>query len=309
MKQSLVLILTLLSLQGFSQKYQGSIGNYPIYLELEDSDSDPIYASYFYKSHLKNIQLEGRSTETGFIFWEKYATESKSNEVFELEKVGDDLVGQWKNKNKILSVKLSPCKVNFGSILESHITFLRDSVEKFGDKELVWFTEKYSKIPGFRLGNGFTKKQREFINPQLDTMQKYHAFTFLDCEDFYVDFEIGLITDEYFCFTKTSSVYCGGAHPGHSLETFNYNLQTLQQIRNLEEIYPNNKFLELLKIKYQDDEDYEMECDYFTDLKAYHWEYLEWVLTENGLMIIPIFPHAMTPCRRPFLVLYEEMKN
>lgn len=308
-KKTLFILLGLFSIQSFSQNYEGTIGPYPIYFQLDPSFSDQFRASYFYKSQLKNIKLEGDSSGNEILLWEKYSSMSSSNEIFELQIQGPNLIGKWKSKNNTFDVKLFPSQLDFDKLKEEQIQYLRDSIQKFATKEIVWFSEKYSKTSLFRLGNGFSKKQREFINPQLDSLQKFISLVYLECDYLSSDMEIKLISDEYLCFMHTYSVFCGGAHLGHSLETFNFNLKNLSRINSLEEIYPNNKFLELLKIKYQDNEEYEKECDYFSDLKSDHWIYMNWVLSEKGIYLIPSFPHAMTPGREPFLLLYQEIEN
>ena len=45
---------------------------------------------------------------------------------------------------------------------------VKDSIQKVNNLEIVWFKEKYSNISLFRIGNGFNKSQREFLNIKLD---------------------------------------------------------------------------------------------------------------------------------------------
>ncbi len=175
-------------------------------------------------------------------------------------------------------------------------------------KELVWFTEKYSKISLFRLGNGFSKSEREFVNPCLDTIQMNYAGSALECEWMDMSLDVDMVSDKYVSFIEYYSVYCGGAHPGYNTEGYNFDLKNKVQLGKLTDVYPDIDIYQLLKKKYENDTDLDEEWRYFCGDNDV-WEYSSWVFTENGVAIIPSFPHAMTPCEIEFDLTYEELQK
>ncbi|AUP78750.1 hypothetical protein [Flavivirga eckloniae] len=308
-KNTHLLILLFISTIVYSQTYEGKIGEYDVFLEIDQFKDENIEGVYFYGSRLKNIRLEGQKNDSQIILYQRFSEKSEKKELFELQVKGNHLVGTWKNGKKELKVNLIETEADFYALKKGKIKFIRDSVQKFKNKELVWFKEKYSNMSFFRLGNGFTKEQRLFFNQKLDTLHYSNAETFLDCDYLETNLKIELISENYLCFTETSSSYCGGAHPNHGIKTFNYDLVKIKALKEISDVYPELDFYPVLKNKYQDDPDIDKQCDYFDSGYDSWWKYSNWVLTERGIEITPSFPHAMTPCSVPFLLTYKEINK
>lgn len=299
--------LVLFSAYGYSQNYEGTIGHYRIFLEVDtDFDSNRSTGFYFYESSLQNIRLEGHHQNSELVVCERFSEEGDKRELFRLKFNGDELNGTWQNGNTILNVHLTKTSRDFEKYKLRKITFVRDSISAFGTKELVWFSEKYSKKTLFRLGNGFTKEQRAIFNSELDSMHTSYAQTFLECGWANFSIVINLVSDRYVSFSEYSDVYCGGAHPNYNTGGYNFDLRDYRVLNDLTEIYPNLDYYSLLKEKYENDSDPDSECEYFVEGNNY-WEDIAWVITEEGIAITPSYPHAMTPCETAFLLTYEEL--
>lgn len=291
-----------------AQTYEGKIGKYPIFLELDKDYRDGrVTAFYFYKNQLDNIPLDGTNSDSEITLFQQYSKEEEKKELFSLTLNGNTLNGTWQNGDKTLQVELIQTNENLEALKRKNLSFVRDSVATYNQKELVWFTEKYSKKQLFRLGNGFTKAEREFMNPILDSIHLEYAMIGLDCSwaDMYISVE--LVSDEYISFTEQSSIYCGGAHPSHNKVGHNFDLKNLVQLKSLTDYKPQLDYYQLIKSKYEDDTDLQDECEYFGG-DEFMWKYCSWVLTDEGVVITPSFPHAMTPCEEGFFLTYEELE-
>ncbi|WP_062058888.1 hypothetical protein [Aquimarina longa] len=310
MKSSYITILIVLfSLVSYAQNYRGTIGKHEIFFQLDtDYNDDSVTAFYFYKSHLKNILLGGRRVKSELVIYEKYSDLKEKKELFTLQFDNDQLYGTWENMEVVLKVHLTKTTEDFRKYKLRKIKFLRDSVTVYDNKELVWFTEKYSKKTLFRLGNGFTSAQHEFVNQKLDTLHASFAEIGLECEWADIDIDVKLVSDDYISFYEYSSIYCGGAHPNHNKIGYNYDLKQNVQLEKINEVYPLLDHYTLLKNKYEKDTDLDIECEYFLgdgDL----WTYYNWVFTKEGISIVPSYPHAMTPCEIDFLLTYKELEK
>ena len=208
-----------------------------------------------------------------------------------------------------LPVKLTQIQTTCDGFKKDNITFIRDSIQSIGEKELVWLTEKYSKIPLFRLGNGFSKAERIFLNPRLDEIHKENALTELDCEGLAIEIKPRLISDNYFSFTTYSTVYCGGVHPNHNIKSYNFDFKKTKKIEKIEELFPNLDYKTMIYKKYKSDPVLDKECQYFETQHIDIWDYIDWVLTEKGIEITPSFPHAFKVCEQPFLLTYKEINK
>ncbi|MEW7279823.1 hypothetical protein ABW636_14615 [Aquimarina sp. 2201CG1-2-11] len=292
-----------------AQTYEGNIGKYPILLELEiNQEYNDVFAYYFYKSQLKNISFTGSYDDSTLIL-DEILSEKQEKELFTLSINKDSLNGIWKYNGRSHQVKLSKTSKNSNDFKLKRIEFIRDSITNYHKKELVWFTEKHSKTYFFRLGNGFTKQQRDVFNPILDSIHVEHAITSLDCSWADIGVEIELVSEEYVSYKEFSSIYCGGAHPNHTIAGLNFDLKRLKQLDSIQEIYPNLVISELVKNKYKDEEGYQNECEHFAEENKDAWKYANWFFTKKGIMVVPSYVHAMTHCREEFLVPYDVLKK
>ena len=293
--------------QTSAQNYEGQIDQYPIYFQVYNWDSEYFEAVYFYKNQLKNIHLSGE-IKNGEIKLKSLFHHSDTEEYFQLHQELNTLTGIWKKGNKTLNVELYETNTEFEKLKQSKMEFVRGKTETFGEKEIVWITEKHAQLSWFRLGNGFTQAQREYLNPILDKLQKEDALMGLDCYDFVQSIELVLATEEMLSFKLSTSSYCGGAHPNHTLQTFNFDIVNQLQIKSLDLLYPHFDFYELVRNKYLDDDELEKECDFFSEWFKENWEYVDWVLTPKGIEFTPDYPHVGTPCEIPLMLNYEEIR-
>ncbi len=302
--------LTFLFIQSsvlFSQQYEGVLGKYPVFLNLEaDYEADYFSAYYFYKSSLQNIKLEGEYDGEFLYLYELFSDKEDKIELFKLKQTEGKLIGSWENKTTLLNVELTANNQDLEKYKHERLAFSRDTITKVEGKEFVWIKERYTEPLLFRLGNGFSASQREYLNPILDEIQKRNALIDLECNGLEYNPTIEFVSNTYLSFSVYSSVFCGGAHPSHGITGYNFDLVNKTRVTNFSEIYPNIDFFELLKTKHDGDSNLHNECDYFSDTS--NWEDPVWFFTEDGVNIIPWFPHAMTACREEFLLTYEELE-
>jgi len=303
--QIVLLILFTITLQ--AQTFEGFIGKHSIFLELDaDFKDNRALGFYFYKSQLKQIDLKGEFISNQLILHDKFPTKAEDQEDFTLVLMDNKISGIWTKNGKELEVNLTKVDDNLEQFKLKHLEFKRDSVSTYNAKELVWLTEKHSGKSLFRLGNGFTKEEREFVNPRLDAIQKQFAIIGLDCSWADFEIEIELISDRFISISEFSSIYCGGAHPNHNNAGYNFDLKNLKQLIKITDLYPGLNYYELLKTKYDNDSEQQIECDYFTYGKEI-WDYCSWIITEKGISITPTYPHVLAPCETGFLLTFEEL--
>lgn len=311
------IVLLLVPIIGWSQNYVGTVGEFPIHLEIiaypneDDATSGEYEGFYFYDSKLISIPIGGsyKNDSVTLIDGYYYSPEKvmDADEVFELTIKGNQLIGTLKLKDVIYNVTLTETEQDiFEDFRNPKLTFIKDSIVSYKGKELVWFHEKYSKLPLFRLGNGFSKAQRAVFNPILDNIHLADAKDKLDCNSWFeISYNINLVNDNFISYLKYYSIYCGGAHPSHGNTGYNFNLKTLENIEDIETLYPNVDFFQKLKTKYHNTEDeHQQECETFVDNSF--WVYKKWNLTSEGVILIPNYPHAMTPCVEEFFLNYSE---
>lgn len=304
----------------WSQSYVGHIGKYPIHLQInayeddEDKSKGEYSGYYFYDSKLINIPLRGEYHNEDIVLVAGYHYfEDKINDVeelFKLKKKENKLIGTVRIKENTYKVALIKTENDpIETFRNPKLSFLRDSVSNYNGKQLVWFHEKWSKTILFRLGNGFTKSQRDVFNPILDQMHLEDAKTMLDCNSWFeLSYNINLVNNDFVSFSTFYSVYCGGAHPSHGNHGYNFDLNKLSHVKAIETVYPNVDFFELLKEKYDDEDDeHQQDCEVFTEPS--NWEYKTWYLTPKGVMLTPSYPHAMTPCEEAYFLSYEEIEK
>jgi hypothetical protein len=307
MKYIFIIIFFINSVYSHAQTYEGKIGKHPMFLELDIDYDNKVTAYYFYKSQLKNIDLEGTYDNSEITLFEKFSIEEEKKELFSLSIKKNSISGIWQNNKQELKVKLTQITTNFEEFKRSKLEFIRDSVATFDKKELVWFTEKYSKKSLFRLGNGFTNSQREFLNKKLDSIHTNNAIIGLECSWADIHTEIELVSNQYISFSEHSNIYCGGAHPSYATLGYNFDYKNNLQLHKLTDIYPTLNHYQLLKDKYDNNSEQQVQCEYFTQGEEL-WEYSSWVLTKEGVTVTPSFPHAMTPCETGFPLTYDELK-
>ncbi len=308
-RKIVTILIFMVSFFSVAQEYKGTIGKYEIYLYMDFINEESVESYYFYKSRLKNIKLEGKLGEDKIVLHEFFTAIEDEKELFRLKREGKNLIGTWQNGTTVLRVALTPIKNELDTFKKDRITFIRDSVQKIGARELVWLKEKYSNQSLFRLGNGFSKAERFFLNPRLDEIHKENALTELDCQGLAIEIKPRLISNDYFSFTTYSTVYCGGAHPNHNIKSYNFDFKKAKGIEKIEALFPNLDYKTMIYEKYKSDPMLDKECQYFETDHIDIWDYIDWVLTEKGIEITPSFPHAFKVCEQPFLLTHKEINK
>jgi len=347
-----------------SYDLQGTIGNLPVYFHLEEyegqtPDAPNVEARYFYQSSLKDVVMRG--TRTG----NKYILSVKEDErgyyekcILTLDGAGK-FTGAWVNrKGTSLPVSLKPLalftinhpymdnsyvqelrqKDTFNYVRSSFIKLKRDSVTSYKGKSFVWISETHCSMSMFRLGNGFSKRTLELINPRLDAIHFNEIISQLSCTSEWgyntgtnIDYTTAItFLNEYLLGFSIYSYYdCGGAHPDGGSQGYLLDLHSGRQY-SLDEViafhssvtteaksgfekfsaYREKYFApQLLKIgnaihrfKKPAGED---DCDY---LDENVWKYPAWHFTEAGIEFVPGFPRVIRNCEEEFLVPFSALK-
>lgn len=309
MKKVILVFILFISFHSSAKCYKGNIGQFPIFLKIENISDNGIEAYYFYEDQLKNISLKGKLKDNRYFLHRKFSNPEEEKEVFTLEKINNKLIGKWVNENKTLNVRLIEFEIDFESYKKNKLKLERKEIERFNNLEIVWFNEKYSGIRLFRIGNGFKKSSRKFLNNKLDSIHNENALLILECGNQQLEFEPRIVNDSIVSLTENYNIYCGGAHPSYGINGFNYNIKKDIEIKNLEKLFKGLSFVELLKEKYNQNTELQDECEYFDSDNKNMWKYAQFYFNKRGLIIIPSYPHALGPCEEEFEILYSEIKK
>jgi len=309
MKYFIAFILTLSTICMQAQTYEGVIGKHQIFLELDiDYNGNGATAFYFYKSQLKNIFLEGNNDASKLILFEKFSDINEQKELFTLSVTNDKITGSWQNNGMTLAVDLTKTSKSFEDYKLSKLKYVKDSIISYENKELVWFTEKHSKQSFFRVGKGFKKSECEFMNAKLEEIHANYVMTQLDCIGMELKIELELLSNQYLSFNTYPYINCGGAHPSYNTEGYNFDFKNKKQLDKITGLYPNVNLFQALKKKYDNTNDLQSECEYFTQ-GEWIWENASWVMTKDGITFTPSYPHAMKPCEDGFPLTYKELEQ
>ena len=190
------------------------------------------------------------------------------------------------------------------------ISFKRIKTETLNNKkEIVLIEAGASDNLFFRLGNGFSKKSREVINPMLDKLQSTAFNEALECKkeskrsgfddyEYTINTSLAYSSSQLIGFRTFLSYYCGGVHPdSHStyslLDTRSAKKYKLEDILSIATDYKKIRNLAFAEagmtlepkknIKYDDG------YDPF-DLR--HWESLKWELRKKSIRFYLTFSTA-----------------
>jgi len=365
MKKFFVSLFVFQSLLVFSQDkiyyLEGSLAKSKIYMSVNvfgSTAEDPnTNAIYFYQNSLKDIHLEG--TKKNNVFTLVFKKGDTIQEKFILKKVDNiNLEGTWSNaQGKSFPVKLSPIDFsNYQSTLPKDyyedeklnliklkfLEFKKQKTTVYKKKEIVWYIEKHCNAPFFRLGDTFSEKSKNAVNPILEKIQIKNAIWQLNCSsDWYyntggnISFntELTFLNSNLLGFKISSDWYCGGAYPDTGTTGYLIDLNTGKN-HEIDDIIAFDKSVTTKNesnfdswLKYRQNyfapklyaivnskqhfvkpkENDEEPCD-MTNLDIW-WGDETWVYTEKGIEFTPSFPHAMRACEETFLVSFEKLKK
>lgn len=304
LKMTLGLAFVLISFGICAQTYQGTLGKHPIMLETHEYGA----SSYIYQRHFKRIFLRGSVRDVQVkLATQSYDKDAKT-EQFILKKQANRLDGYWHYGQTTLPVKLIETDQQIGDYQKAHRQWQTIGQQHFGSLTLNQVREQHTGFTFFRLGKGFSKAQRDFLNPILTKAQEGYVAAYEECEEPNFWPEISLVNEHYLSYSVGYDIYCGGAHPSHGQEMFVYDLKARKQVKKISELYPNVDYLALLKAKYGADLEGQPECVYFENGDD-HWKYAQWRLTAKGIVIIPSFAHALAPCEVPVKLSFDELSG
>lgn len=333
---------------------EGQVGKHKIFLTIQEYEKE-IEASYFYQNSLKDILLSGTRSQDKFNFYFKEVQTNTVVEKFELTKLKNgEFRGFWINKKgKSIPVILKPIDFNvfknkstivFENKLDviklKFLSFKQDSITFFNNKNITWYSEKHCNTPFFRLGNSFSEKNRNLINPILEDIQVKNVLSQLSCTSSFeyntgngIDYNvtIGYLNSNLLGFTIFSSWFCGGAHPDFGGTGYLIDLNTGKNYQ-IDEIiafhktatshnnsnsdaffaYRNDYFAPAIFSLIDETEKFvkpaedSEDCDY-TNLEV--WNFVSWNYTQKGIEFTPSFYRAARNCEEPFLIPFQKLSS
>jgi hypothetical protein len=151
----LPLLFCFLTIEIFGQSYEGYIGNFPVWFDIEKPiKNEELKGVYFYKNQFKDIELKGKKTGE-LINLSEYNSNGKITGLITLTDKNDSLIGKWTNsKNSIkydillykTDSKYKPCeKLNYGEVSvdsSDGIIMGRSGIDlEFASKNVVSYRE------------------------------------------------------------------------------------------------------------------------------------------------------------------------
>lgn len=366
MKKLILLFFIFHSIIAFCQSQkdtylEGTIAKSKIYMRIhifgsatEEPNANGVY---FYQNSLKDIHFEG--TQKNNIYTLVFKHQDTIFEKFVLKKVGNtNFEGIWSDrKGKSFPVKLSPIDFsNYKSTLPKDyyedeelnlvkfkfLEFKKQKVTLYKNKEIVWYTEKHCNAPFFRLGDTFSEKSKNAVNPVLENIQIQNAIWQLNCSsDWYYntggnisfDTELSFLNNNLLGFKTASEWFCGGAYPdngttGYLIDLNNGKSYEIDNIIAFDKSVTTEKesdfdsFVKYRKkyfapklfaivnseqhfVKPKDTD--EESCD-LTNLDWW-WGDETWIYTEKGIEFTPSFPHVIRACQETYLVPFEKLRK
>lgn len=365
MKKIILCFFLFQSLFAFCQNdefyLEGTIAKSKIYMRIyvygSPNEEPNTTSHYFYQNSLKDINLKG--TQRNNVFTLVFKHQDTIFEKFVLKKIGNtNFKGTWSDrKGKSFPVKLSP--INFSNykstLVEDYygdeklnlikykfLEFKKQKTTVYKNKEIVWYTEKHCNAPFFRLGDAFSEKSKNTVNPVLEKIHIENAIWQLNCSsDWYynmgknISFETNFtfLNNNLLGFKTSSDWYCGGAYPDNGTTGYLIDLNTGKNYE-IDDIIAFDKSVTTEKesgfnnfVKYRETyfapklyaiinsdqhfvkpkENDEDTCD-MTDLDKW-WGDITWIYTEKGIEFTPSFPHVIKACTETFLVPFEKLKK
>ena len=300
--------------------YGGKIGNYPILMQIAESDS-----KYYYIKFRKYIDLEYEKKKDKI-----YLKSELTGDSFVLTGQGGILRGTMTTASgKNLPVALSQRKLEkefsdpalndtslnaLDKILLSGSKFEPTKEKTIEKYKLQFLVEKSSGAEFPRFIAGLNPSTLRRINAELRRIH-YETVLFLasSCSEANSSISEPFVGDGVISFAQLNSYDCGGAHPNFGEVGFTVSLSTGQEVSQEQlqiggvgaagaswtkiesDDFPS-KLVGLLNMLHPDsmkrpsDDD---SCDY-SDPDA--WQSPQWYITKEGVRFIPNFPAAQRAC-------------
>lgn len=207
-----------------------------------------------------------------------------------------------------------------------------DTLRKINGINVRYFRETTTGIELFRIDSGLVAAKLKDANAYLECIQILEFLESLNCASYSLqgsDFNYSIskltVSADFMCFSVFKTFYCGGAHPNEENYGFNYDLSSKEKISfsdfllpGKEEAFDDRVYRYLAKINPElfDKNELAMSSNVYTDCQ-YHqkelWQiaYCDFVLTSEGIELLPSFPHFAAFCLDPgwAVVPYSELKD
>ncbi|WP_341901492.1 hypothetical protein [Fluviicola taffensis] len=347
-------ILCFSKIYGQTHSFSGTIGKYPIYLQMV-VDGGRVSGYYFYKNKLIDISLEGtsKSGQVTLKSSDEYGQDISDPETFKFKWPNKTIQGTWSQKGKSLPLKLAALtSKETGSPKCSNPYFKKEvyatsdltkvkvglfklkevnTVQTINHVKIRHFEETNTKITLFRIDSGLVADRQKDANLYLEFLQISECLSSLGCASYSTygsDYSYSVsdinISNDLISFSVFAAYYCGGAHPEESNYGISYDLTKHQPIKSSdflipgkESIYEERVYAYLAKNnpKYfsenNESEEYDanMDCQYFQ--RELWTADCDFVLTSDGIKLLPSFAHYAAPCLEPewAVIPYSELKD
>jgi hypothetical protein len=205
-----------------------------------------------------------------------------------------------------------------------------DSVRTINRINIRHFEEVLTGIKLFRVDSGMDADKQKNTNSYLEYLQISEFLEALSCAAYSTygsDYGFGVsdlnLSNDMMCFSVFQTAYCGGAHPNEANYGINFNLNTRQRIsssdfliKENEDVFDDKVYTYLATMNPEDFNENQSSSSIFTDCGYYKkelWEisYCDFVLTEEGIKMLPSFAHFNAFCLDPSwaVIPYSELKE
>lgn len=108
----LILLFCSITIESFSQSYEGYIGDFPVWFDLDKpTENSQLEGTYFYKKQFKDIELKGNKTGKQ-INLSEFNNNGKTTGLISLTVKNDSLIGKWENPKKSIKYTVVLCKTD-----------------------------------------------------------------------------------------------------------------------------------------------------------------------------------------------------
>ncbi len=306
----------------------GTIGKYPVTMELNTDDTD-CYGRYFYHSALRDIDLAGVFKGSKFRLYvlSPYNDSGKRDTTERLTlspKNGTEWSGTWRGTRSALlpvSLHISGTAYTSARSLMLHTTV--DSTIRRGKLTIAFYHFQKAPVSGITLINGLEGDIINKVNKVLKESTYSIADGYFSCNNNYGTGEYSSEISHFFCTDHLLSlVYstaydCGGPHPDEYDRAYNFDLHKGKRLQLpevlqlttpvtaavqpeedalfLSDVY-TEKVMDLLKKLHPEkmaNRNKDEQCNY-ADYTV--WQYSTWYFTQNGIFISPDFQHINMEC-------------
>ncbi len=240
---------------------RGTVGKYPIVMELDEADGNA-WGAYFYQKHKQDIPLQGERGPEGFRL-SSAVHDSDNADHFVLARNGDGFKGTFTHgKGTPLAVDLhavAPDTVpdprpglEFRQPLPGYERLRLAGIERVSEKketvggkyQIQWYTEPRSRVTMFHVVGGYPEPVMVKFNRVIDRDYYDHLSHYFSCSDGTggsgidaMEISSHYLTDRFVSYSVSSSWTCyGAAHPDFETRGTTIDARTGSEL-TLEDVY------------------------------------------------------------------------